>query len=388
VTVFSAPDYPQFQPDDEPRHNNRASVLRLRPNDPTTYDIITFSAVPRPAACPFYDTSAPGSDDEMMLTAFSSAPSDVSEHASVSGASDGSDFLAASLSAGSEVHSLCSSLAHGASKGESLEACTHDGPDCLKLSNHTDSCEEQGSGMSLGHVPAASAQMHTQFPEGTSPRRCTESCQPAEACIAGSQQLEAVHMVPNAFMGKNESQPPVASLPPETEGCMVNSDVLAEDTQIIGLHVLEAARTHAIPSSLIRDSKGWGHGDGQPCVSHQTEEQRTFAHCVEHRKVDITEPELTQRCLEAANALQASALVPESASLDAAKGPGVVSRPAVTASEEQAVSTCQSTTPCRSGGHTLLSLNLWQCNLSCECSQRPIMVVPAMALHVHITQIN
>jgi len=67
VTVFSAPDYPQFQ--EEPaaeRYNNAASVLRLLPPTYAAYDVITYSAVPRPAATCFYEMVAPGSDDEMV----------------------------------------------------------------------------------------------------------------------------------------------------------------------------------------------------------------------------------------------------------------------------------------------------------------------------------
>eukprot|EP00210_Caulerpa_lentillifera_P006344 g6060.t1 len=55
VTVFSAPDYPQFQIGDE-RTNNTASVVVLKAPDYATPDIIEFSAVlPRPAATVYYD---------------------------------------------------------------------------------------------------------------------------------------------------------------------------------------------------------------------------------------------------------------------------------------------------------------------------------------------
>jgi hypothetical protein len=64
VTVFSAPDYPQFQADDV-RFNNTASVLRLKPDNYTDYDVVTYSAVSRPPARCFYDLATPGSDSEL-----------------------------------------------------------------------------------------------------------------------------------------------------------------------------------------------------------------------------------------------------------------------------------------------------------------------------------
>jgi hypothetical protein len=64
VTVFSAPDYPQFQAQEE-RFNNQASVIRLLPPSYAEYEVVTFGAAPRPPGECFYDLEIPGSDDEM-----------------------------------------------------------------------------------------------------------------------------------------------------------------------------------------------------------------------------------------------------------------------------------------------------------------------------------
>jgi len=67
MTVFSAPDYPQFQPVDDPsdRFNNLAAVAVLQAPDWATPVMKQYSAVlPRPEAAPFYDLCLPDSDDE------------------------------------------------------------------------------------------------------------------------------------------------------------------------------------------------------------------------------------------------------------------------------------------------------------------------------------
>lgn len=54
VTVFSAPDYPQFQPNDDDRFNNLGAVAVLR-NDQGHYtepDFVEYSAAPRPPVSP------------------------------------------------------------------------------------------------------------------------------------------------------------------------------------------------------------------------------------------------------------------------------------------------------------------------------------------------
>ncbi|KAK9839890.1 hypothetical protein WJX84_007689 [Apatococcus fuscideae] len=66
-TVFSAPDYPQFQADEDERYNNVASVAVLSSPSYDEPRFVQYSAVlPRPAAVAFYEyQDVPGSDEEM-----------------------------------------------------------------------------------------------------------------------------------------------------------------------------------------------------------------------------------------------------------------------------------------------------------------------------------
>lgn len=50
MTVFSAPDYPQFQPTNEDRFNNLGAVAVLRGSRDsfTSPEIVEYSAAPRP----------------------------------------------------------------------------------------------------------------------------------------------------------------------------------------------------------------------------------------------------------------------------------------------------------------------------------------------------
>ena len=51
MTVFSAPDYPQFQSSDQ-RYNNLGAVLRLREPDYAKPEPLQFAAqLPRPPVC-------------------------------------------------------------------------------------------------------------------------------------------------------------------------------------------------------------------------------------------------------------------------------------------------------------------------------------------------
>ena len=64
ATVFSAPDYPQFQ-ETEIRSNNLGAVAVLSGPNWTTPRFVTYQAMlPRPAAQPYYEIDRPGSDDE------------------------------------------------------------------------------------------------------------------------------------------------------------------------------------------------------------------------------------------------------------------------------------------------------------------------------------
>ena len=53
MTVFSAPDYPQFQADGEERYNNKAAVAVLSHPGYDEPQFVQYSAVlPRPAVSP------------------------------------------------------------------------------------------------------------------------------------------------------------------------------------------------------------------------------------------------------------------------------------------------------------------------------------------------
>ncbi|DBA68202.1 TPA: hypothetical protein ACH3X2_013819 [Trebouxia sp. C0005] len=96
VTVFSAPDYPQFQPSREDRFNNLGAVAVLRGSHDNyaSPEMIEYSAAPRPQAQAFYEyEDVPDSDEEMSI-----------------GHGSASDMSAASSQAGS-LASLASTAA-------------------------------------------------------------------------------------------------------------------------------------------------------------------------------------------------------------------------------------------------------------------------------------
>lgn len=80
MTVFSAPDYPQFVRPDVERYNNKAAVVVLTAPDYSSPNIKQYEAVlPRPKATPYYDLDVPDSDEE-----YEKAGSDVSGMSDVS----------------------------------------------------------------------------------------------------------------------------------------------------------------------------------------------------------------------------------------------------------------------------------------------------------------
>jgi len=65
MTVFSAPDYPQFINPEASRYQNKAAVFILKPPDYTNPEIKQFEAVlPRPCVTPYYDLDVPDSDSD------------------------------------------------------------------------------------------------------------------------------------------------------------------------------------------------------------------------------------------------------------------------------------------------------------------------------------
>ena len=76
ITLFSAPDYPQFQASED-RYNNSGAYIVLSPPDFATPDFHTFQAVkPRPKAHPYYDfEDVIDSDEELNLGAMDTGTS-------------------------------------------------------------------------------------------------------------------------------------------------------------------------------------------------------------------------------------------------------------------------------------------------------------------------
>jgi len=76
ITLFSAPDYPQFQASEE-RYNNCGAYIVLNPPDFASPVFHSFEAVkPRPPAHPFYDfEEVIDSDEELNLDAMDSGTS-------------------------------------------------------------------------------------------------------------------------------------------------------------------------------------------------------------------------------------------------------------------------------------------------------------------------
>eukprot|EP00775_Hariotina_reticulata_P007123 gene7123-7337_t len=65
VTLFSAPDYPQFMAEGEQRYRNKGAVLHLRPPDYATPSVESFEAVlPRPPAVSYYEVPSLSDEEE------------------------------------------------------------------------------------------------------------------------------------------------------------------------------------------------------------------------------------------------------------------------------------------------------------------------------------
>ena len=64
ATLFSAPDYPQFCAEGEPRPGNRAAFCVLRAPHYDEPEVTRFNAAPRPQGQLYYKLDTPGSDAE------------------------------------------------------------------------------------------------------------------------------------------------------------------------------------------------------------------------------------------------------------------------------------------------------------------------------------
>ncbi|KAL6776700.1 hypothetical protein ACKKBF_B30600 [Auxenochlorella protothecoides x Auxenochlorella symbiontica] len=84
MTVFSAPDYPQFVPESHARYNNKAALAVLTAPDYAAPTFLQFEAVrPRPMAHPYYDLGVPDSDEELEpLASDASGMTDVEQDTS------------------------------------------------------------------------------------------------------------------------------------------------------------------------------------------------------------------------------------------------------------------------------------------------------------------
>lgn len=68
MTVFSAPDYPQFMAQDAKRYCNKAAVAVLTAPDYDSPNMKQYEAVlPRPEATPYYDLFVNDSDEELEV---------------------------------------------------------------------------------------------------------------------------------------------------------------------------------------------------------------------------------------------------------------------------------------------------------------------------------
>lgn len=150
VTVFSAPDYPQFQPSQEDRFNNLGAVAVLRGSHDNyaSPEMIEYPAAPRPQAQAFYEyEDVPDSDEEMSIghgsasdmSAASSqagslrshASTDVEEHAEVISKAPGSD---SPKQPGNGIHHTATD-AHDAADGETKATDSGHGAGMLHLNS-------------------------------------------------------------------------------------------------------------------------------------------------------------------------------------------------------------------------------------------------------------
>lgn len=124
MTVFSAPDYPQFQ-DGPERYDNKAAVAVLTAPDWAAPQFLSYAAQPRPPIQAFYDFSAAGGDEEEDDEA---AVATASEGGSVVATEDGDDCCepsgadTASQVGGSELAGSGSAAAAGGEEDDEGEA--------------------------------------------------------------------------------------------------------------------------------------------------------------------------------------------------------------------------------------------------------------------------
>ncbi|KAL3157028.1 hypothetical protein ABBQ38_001277 [Trebouxia sp. C0009 RCD-2024] len=174
MTVFSAPDYPQFQPSNEDRFNNLGAVAVLRGSHAsyTSPELVEYSAVPRPQAQAFYMyEDVPDSDEEISIG--HGSPSDLSAASSQAG------------SVASHASSADVSSAEVASRPSSAEE--EAGP-----AAENDNAASNRAGRQADDQQLAHASLHDRTTMAASVSQATRlQSDHSPSVLAASQQLEA-----------------------------------------------------------------------------------------------------------------------------------------------------------------------------------------------------
>ncbi|DBA77455.1 hypothetical protein WJX77_000861 [Trebouxia sp. C0004] len=155
VTVFSAPDYPQFQPSQEDRFNNLGAVAVLRGSHDNyaSPEMIEYPAAPRPQAQAFYNyEDVPDSDEEMSIGHGSA--SDMSAASSQAGS------LASHASAAAEEHTEVISKAPGRDgdspkQPSSGNSTLHTAADASDAADGEAEATDNGHGADMLHMNSA-----------------------------------------------------------------------------------------------------------------------------------------------------------------------------------------------------------------------------------------
>lgn len=245
MTVFSAPDYPQFQPSSEDRFNNLGAVAVLRGSHDNfaTPEMVEFPAAPRPEAQAYYEyEDVPDSDEEMSI-----------------GHGSPSDISAGSSQAGSDVDEAVSSN-HGIHE----EASSVPALDAVKqglgmLSAQADISARAASPHAVNgsHVNTDLGLSHGQPGVSHTAERQSGASEPVDA--SSSRALEHTdHLASSAEQSAAEARNQVA----ETETASVNGkasnakeDALQQEDNSQSVAVLPAEQKGAADYSLIAQGK-------------------------------------------------------------------------------------------------------------------------------------
>lgn len=163
MTVFSAPDYPQFQPSQEDRFNNLGAVAVLRGSHDNyaSPEMIEYPAAPRPQAQAFYEyEDVPDSDEEMSIG--HGGASDMSAASSQAGS------LASHASTAVEEHAEVISKAPGsrdnspqqpANSNSTLHAAADASGSAAAAAAGESKATDNGHGADMPHLNSAGSRM-------------------------------------------------------------------------------------------------------------------------------------------------------------------------------------------------------------------------------------